>query len=159
QQASSSRLEQEQMAGQQLIRSWENELAETQQNLTAIDTDVVGRSQNLLERLSSISRYSAKVEGTKGPKAVFETVSALFDSERRSLQSLEAKVKLLGQQLREEPQVKERLDLIQSEIKQVERKFRSAQLPGLPEGLNFSERSEEHTSELQSRSDLVCRLL
>src|SRR5947208_6409749 len=55
QQASSSRLEQEQMAGQQLIRSWENELAETQQNLTAIDTDVVGRSQNLLERLSSIS--------------------------------------------------------------------------------------------------------
>src|SRR5438093_12286554 len=96
QQASSSRLEQEQMAGQQLVRSWENELAETQQNLTAIDTDVVGRSQNLLERLSSISRYSAKVEGTKDPKAVFETVSALFDSERQSLQSLAAQAKLLG---------------------------------------------------------------
>ena len=135
------------MAGQQLIRSWENELAETQQNLTAIDTDVVGRSQNLLERLSSISRYSAKVEGTKDPKAVFETVSALFDSERQSLQSLEAKVKLLGQQLREEPQVKERLDLIQSEIKQVERKFRSAQLPNLPEGLIFSETLLEETAE------------
>src|SRR5438093_12968418 len=42
QQASSSRLEQEQMAGQQFIRSWQNELAVTQQNLTAIDTDVVG---------------------------------------------------------------------------------------------------------------------
>jgi len=147
QQASSSRLEQEQMAGQQLIRSWENELAETQQNLTAIDTDVVGRSQNLLERLSSISRYSAKVEGTKDPKAVFETVSALFDSERQSLQSLEAKVKLLGQQLREEPQVKERLDVIQNEIKQVERKFRSAQLPDLPEGLIFSETLLEETAD------------
>src|SRR5205807_5853622 len=61
QQASSSKLEQEQMAGQQLIRSWENELAETQQNLTAIETDVAGRSKNLLERLSSISRYSAKI--------------------------------------------------------------------------------------------------
>src|SRR5438093_13535328 len=147
QQASSSRLEQEQMAGQQLVRSWENELAETQQNLTPIDTDVVGRSQDLLERLSSIWRYSAKIGGTKDPKAVFETVSDLFDSERRSLQSLEAKVKLLGQQLREEPQVKERLDLIQSEIKQVERKFRSAQLPGLAEGLNFSETLLEVTAD------------
>src|SRR5437867_7325075 len=65
QQASSSRLEQEQMAGQQLVRSWENELAETQQNLTAIDTDVVGRSQDLLERLSSISRYSADRKSTR----------------------------------------------------------------------------------------------
>src|SRR5260221_5718690 len=36
--------------------------------------------------------------------------------------------------------------------------------PGSPEGIPFyevpaSERSEEHTSELQSHSDLVCRLL
>src|SRR5206468_12452216 len=29
----------------------------------------------------------------------------------------------------------------------------------LPPGLDPAERSEEHTSELQSRSDLVCRLL
>ncbi|HEX9429592.1 MAG TPA: hypothetical protein VF944_04375, partial [Candidatus Bathyarchaeia archaeon] len=147
QQASSSRLEQEQMASQQLVRSWENELAETQQNLTAIETDVAGRSQNLLERLSSISRYSAKVGGTKDPKVVFETVSSLFDSDRQSLQSLEAKVKLLGQQLREQPQVKERLDLIQGEIKQVEKKFRSAQLPDLPEGLTFSETLFEETAD------------
>ena len=147
QQASSSRLEQEQMAGQQLIRSWENELAETQQNLTAIQTDVAGKSQNLLERLSSISRYSVKVGGTKDPKVVFETVSALFDSDRQSLQSLEAKVKLLGQQLREEPHVKERLDLIQSEVKQVEKKFGSAELPDLPEGLSYSERLFEETAD------------
>jgi exonuclease SbcC len=147
QQASSSRLEQEQMAGHQLIRSWENELAETQQNLTAIQTDVAGRSQNLLERLSSISRYSAKVGGTKDPKVVFETVSALFDSDRQSLQSLEAKVKFLGQQLREEPHVKERLDLIQSEVKEVEKKFGSAELPDLPEGLSYSERLFEETAD------------
>jgi len=135
------------MAGQQLIRSWENELAETQQNLTAIETDVAGRSKNLLERLSSISRYSAKIAGTKDPKAIFETISALLDSDKQSFQSLEAKVKLLGQQLKEEPQVKERLDFIQTEIKQVEKKFSSAQLPDLPEGLSFSETLFEATAD------------
>jgi exonuclease SbcC len=147
QQASSSRLEQEQMASQQLVHSWENELAETQQNLAAIQTDLAGRSQNLLETLDSISRYSVKVEGTKDPKALFETVSALLDSDRQSLQSLEAKVKLLGQQLREEPQVKERLALIQSEIKQVEKKFGSAELPHLPQGVSYSERLFEETAD------------
>jgi exonuclease SbcC len=147
QQASSSKLEQEQMAGQQLIRSWENELAETRQNLTTIQNDIAGRSENLLGRLSAISRYSTKVGETKDPKAAFVTVSTIFEDDRRSLQSLEAKVKLLGQQLRDGPQVKERLDLIQSEIKQVERKFSSAQLPDLPEGLNFSEDLLEETGE------------
>src|SRR5438034_5604256 len=34
-----------------------------------------------------------------------------------------------------------------------------ALLPGAPVPLAFGERSEEHTSELQSHSDLVCRLL
>src|SRR5207249_11283115 len=91
QQASSSRLEQEQMAGQQLIRSWENELAETQQNLTAVETVVAGRSQNLLERLSSISRYSGRIGETKDPRAIFESVSALFDGYRQSLRSVEVK--------------------------------------------------------------------
>src|SRR5437899_11499370 len=49
QQASSSRYEQEQLVGQQLIRTWENELAETRQNLTAIETDVARKSKNLLD--------------------------------------------------------------------------------------------------------------
>src|SRR5438067_10634554 len=34
-----------------------------------------------------------------------------------------------------------------------------ARLKSLSKGLPFSHRSEEHTSELQSRFDLVCRLL
>jgi exonuclease SbcC len=147
QQASSSQLQQEQMAGQRLVRSWENELAETRQNLTTIQNDIAGRSENLLGRLSAISRYSTRIRETKDPKAAFVTVSAIFEDDRRSLQSLEAKVKLLGQQLRDGPQVKERLDLIQSEIRQVERKFSSAQLPDLPEGLNFSEELLEETGE------------
>jgi DNA repair protein SbcC/Rad50 len=147
QQASSSKLEQEQMAGQQLIRSWENELSKTQQNLTAIQKDNAGRSEDLLERLSSIPRYSAKLEGTNDPKTAFATVSALFDIDRQSLQSLETKTKLLGQQLKEKPQLKERLDLIESEIEQVEKKFYSAELPNLPEGLAFSETLLEETAE------------
>jgi exonuclease SbcC len=147
QQASSSRLEQEQMAGQQLIRSWQNELAETQQSLTSIQKDAAGRSENLLRRLSSISRYSTKLGETKDPREVFETVSELFNNDRQLLQSLEAKVKLLGQQLRDEPQIKERLDNIQSEVKQVEKKFGSARLPNLPEGLTFSESLLEETAE------------
>src|SRR5690606_41889725 len=32
-------------------------------------------------------------------------------------------------------------------------------LPGWPDGLHLPTRSEEHTSELQSRENLVCRLL
>jgi len=147
QQASSSRYEQEQLTSLQLVSSWETELAEAQQNLTDIQEDTVRKSGDLLGTLGSITRYSAKVGATKDPKAAFETVSSLFDNDRQSHQSLEAKVKLLSQQLREEPQIKERLDLIQSEIKQVEKKFSAAQLPDLPEGLSFSEMLLEETAE------------
>src|SRR5438552_751181 len=145
--ASSSRYEQEQLASLQLVRSWENELAENQQNLAKTHQSIAERSEKLLGTLSSITRYSAKVESSKDPKTAFETVSSLFDSDRQTRQSLEAKVKLLGQQLREEPQIKERLDLIQSEIKQVEEKFGMAQLPDLPEGLSFSETLLEEIAE------------
>ena len=147
QQASSSRYEQEQLASLQLVRSWETELAEAQRNLTDIQEDTVRKSGDLLGTLSSITRYSAKVGATKDPKAVFETVSSLFDNDRQSRQSLEAKVKLLGEQLREESPIRERLDLIQGEIKRVEKKFGAAQLPDLPEGLSFSETLLEETAE------------
>ncbi len=147
QQASTSRLEQEQLAGLQLVRSWENELVETQQNLMKIQQDIAGRSENLLGTLSSITRYSAKLEVAKDPKAAFEIVSSLFDNDRQSRQSLEEKVKLLSQQSREEPQIKERLDLIQSEIKHVEEKFSGAQLPDLPEGMIFSDTLFEEIAE------------
>jgi exonuclease SbcC len=123
------------------------ELAENQQNLTKIQQDLAARSENLLGTLSSITRYSGKVGAAKDPKAVFETLNSLFDNDRQLRQSLEEKVKLLGQQLREEPQVKERLDLIQSEIKQVEKKFNAAQLPDLPDGLAFSQTLLEETAE------------
>jgi len=147
QQASSSRYEQEQLASLQLVRSWETELAEAQRNLTDIQEDTVRKSGDLLGTLSSITRYSAKVGATKDPKAAFETVSSLFDNDRQSRQSLEAKVKLLGEQLREESPIRERLDLIQGEIKRVEKKFGAAQLPDLPEGLSFSETLLEETAE------------
>ncbi len=146
QQANSSRYEQEQLASMQLVRSWENELAENQESLTKIQQYIAERSEKLLGTLSSITRYSAKVKSSKDPKTAFETVSSLFDNDRQTRQSLEAKVKLLGQQLREEPQIKERLDLIQSEIKQVEEKFGAARLPDLPEGLSFSETLLEETA-------------
>ncbi len=139
QQANSSRYEQEQLASLQIVRSWKDELAENQQNLTKIQQDIAGGSEKLLGTLSSITRYSARIGEARDPKAALETISSLFNNDRQTRQSLEEKVKLLGQQLREEPQVKERLDLIQSEIKQVENKFSAARLPALPEGLSFSE--------------------
>src|SRR4029077_13007752 len=111
QQASSSRYEQEQLANLQLVRSWENELAESQHNLSKIQQESAERSETVLGTLSSITRYSAKVESSRDPKTAFETVSSLFDSDRQTRQSLEAKIKLLGQQLTEEPHVKERLDV------------------------------------------------
>src|SRR6267378_182704 len=147
QQASSSRYEQEQLASLQLIRSWENELAENQQSLTKIQQVIAEMSEKLLGTLSSITRYSAKVESSEDPRTAFENISSLFDNDRQARQSLEAKVKLLGQHLREEPQVKERLDLIQTEVKHVEKKFSTTQLPDLPEGLSFSETLLEETAE------------
>jgi len=147
QQANSSRYEQEQLASLQLVRSWKNELAENQQNLTKIQQDIAGRSEKLLGTLSSITRYSAQVGEARDPKDALETISSLFDNDRQTRQSLEEKVKLLGQQLREETQVKERLDLIQSEIKQVEKKFSGAQLPDLPQGLSFSETLLEESAD------------
>jgi exonuclease SbcC len=147
QQASSSRYEQEKLASLQLVRSWENELAETQQNLTKIQQDIAERAESLLGTLSSITRYSVKIRAAKDPKAAFETISSLFDNDKQARQSLEEKVKLLGQQLREEPQIKERLDIIQGEIKHVEKKFSATQLPDLPEGLLFSENLLEETAD------------
>jgi len=146
QQANSSRYEQEQLVRLQLVRSWENELAENQQNLTKIQQDIAGRSESLIGTLSSITRYAAKMGAAKDPKTAFETVSSLFDNDRQTRQSLEEKVRLLSQQLREEPQIKERLDLIQREVKQVEKKF-AAPLPELPEGLSFSDTLLEETAD------------
>jgi len=146
QQANSSRYEQEQLVRLQLVRSWENELAENQQNLTKIQQDIAGRSETLIGTLSSITRYAAKMGAAKDPKTAFETVSSLFDNDRQTRQSLEEKVRLLSQQLREEPQIKERLDLIQREVKQVEKKF-AAPLPELPEGLSFSDTLLEETAD------------
>jgi DNA repair protein SbcC/Rad50 len=147
QQASSSRYEQEQLAKLQLIRSWENEFAENQKSLANARQDVAGKSENLLGRLGSITRYSAEIEAMTDPKAAFETVSRLFDNDRRSHQSLEEKVKLLDQQLRDEPQVKGRLDLIQKEVKLVENRFSAVQLPELPEGISFAETLLEETAD------------
>src|SRR4029077_13978424 len=147
QQASSSRYEQEQLANLQLVRSWENELAESQDNLSKIQQESAERSEKVLGTLSSITRYSAKVESSRDPKTAFETVSSLFDNDRQTRESLQAKVNLLGQQVTEEPQVKERLDVIQSEIRQVEKKFSAAHLPELPERISFSETLLEETAE------------
>ena len=147
QQASSSRYEQEQLASVQIVRSWETELAENQQNLTKTQQDIAEKSEKLLEALSSITRYSAKVESSKDAKSAFETISSLFDNDRQTSQSLEAEVKLLSQQLTEEPQIKERLEVVQSEVKHVERKFSAVHLPDLPERVSFSETLLEETAE------------
>src|SRR5438132_4440807 len=37
--------------------------------------------------------------------------------------------------------------------------FSDIEMPGAVDGFGLAKRSEEHTSELQSHSDLVCRLL
>src|SRR5260370_17772895 len=104
--------------------------------MTKIQEDIAVRSEMILGTPSPITRYSAKVESSKDPKTAFETVSSLFDNDRQTRQSLEAKVKLLSRQLTEEPQVKERLDLIQSEINKVEKKFNAPNFPDLPQPIS-----------------------
>jgi DNA repair protein SbcC/Rad50 len=147
QQADSSTREQERFASLQLVQSWQNELEESQKNASKIREDVSRESTILVEALSSITRYTDKVKGVRDPKTAFETVSSLLDKDRQALQTLEANAKLLGQQLTEEPQVKERLALIQTEIKVVEEKLKSSKLPDLPEGTQFSELLLEETAE------------
>ena len=147
QQASSSRYEQEQLASLQLVRSWQTELAENQLNLTKLQQDIDERSEKLIGTMSSITRYSVKVESSKDPKRAFETISSLFDNDRQTRQTLDAKVKLLGEQLTEEPKIKEHLESIQSEINHVEEKFGAVHLPDLPEQVSFSETFLEETSE------------
>ena len=139
QQADSARHEQERFASVQLVQSWENELTDAQKNASKIRNDMTSESTNFLDRLSSITRYTHKIKHTKDPKATFEIISSLLDTDRQALQALNAKAKLLEQRLDEEPQVKERLGLIQIEISQVEQKLELAQPPDLQEGIQFSE--------------------
>jgi exonuclease SbcC len=147
QQASNTRHEQNQLAGLQLVHSWEQELAETQQNLTRTHGDSSEASKTLLRTLTSIPRYSAKIVDERDPKAAFAIASSLLNNDRQTRQSLEARIKLLGQQVTEEPQIKERLALVQSEIKQVHEKLSSAQLPDLPEDLHYSEALLDETAD------------
>ncbi|HZY47982.1 MAG TPA: SMC family ATPase [Candidatus Bathyarchaeia archaeon] len=139
QQASSSRREHEQLASIQLVSTWNDEFAQTQQSLAKIQEDASRKSEELLGLLKSITRYSSKVEESKDPKTVFETVSSSFDSDRQLRHSLEAKIGLLEQQIQEESMIKERLVNVRDEIEQVEAKLGSTQLPELPDEVTFSE--------------------
>jgi len=147
QQAIATRREQEQIASRQLIRTKEDELTETQRDLTKAHEKSIARSKDLLETLAPIRRYSSKLEQVKDPVLAFDTAFSLFDHERQIRQSLEAKAKLLEQQLREEPQLKERLTIAQGEVKQVQEKLLSTSLPELPEGLTFSKTLLDKTAE------------
>ena len=147
QQANSSRHEQERFATMQLVQSWEDELAESEKYVSKLREDISNESSGLIDELRSITRYTDKTKDATDPKAAFETVSSLLDKDRQVLQTLEAKAKLLGMQLNEEPQVEERLVQIQTEIKQVEEKLNSTQLPDLQEGVQFSETLLEETAE------------
>src|SRR2546421_7812592 len=51
------------------------------------------------------------------------------------------------------------IDQAETRTRQIERKLKDVEALPEPEEQPAANRSEEHTSELQSRSDLVCRLL
>src|SRR5206468_10825788 len=98
----------------------------------------------------SSSRSTARYPGvrlfarpSRPPSATLFPYTTLFRSQRRQAE-LEAQVAVQTRSLRETTQQLEALH------KEKDRLFQN---------ISHELRSEEHTSELQSRSDLVCRLL
>ena len=130
---------QEALAGLELVRSRETELAEVEQKLSVFRGRVSDGSQQVIEDLRSIPRYTSALENVENAKDALGEASTLFETDERSRSVLEERAKLLTRQLREEPEIRSRLQTTREEIEVINGKLAGIQHPTLPADVVFSE--------------------
>jgi len=130
---------QEALAGLELVRSRETELAEVEQKLSVFRGRVSDGSQQVIEDLRSIPRYTSALENVENAKDALGEASTLFETDERSRSVLEERAKLLTRQLREEPEIRSRLQTTREEIEVINGKLAGIQRPTLPADVVFSE--------------------
>jgi len=130
---------QEALAGLELVRSRETELAEVEQKLSVFRGRVSDGSQQVIEDLRSIPRYTSALENVENAKDALGEASTLFETDERSRSVLEERAKLLTRQLREEPEIRSRLQTTREEIEVIDGKLAGIQRPTLPADVVFSE--------------------
>jgi exonuclease SbcC len=137
-QAEISEEQQDQFANKRLVQSWEDELEQVQQEL-ALSGDVIKKgSDEIVQVLRSVPRYSNALSETTDSKALAEQATTLYSQDRQSLSVLEERVNMLQKRLREESGIRLQLDRAQADISQVEKKLKRTPLPSLPDGIDFS---------------------
>ncbi len=138
---------QEARTGIELVRSWEKDLTGVRQNISGLKNETQQGSQEVLQTLRSIPRYSSSLAGVEEPKVALEQASTLYDQERQTRTILEERMRLLEKRLQEEPEVENKLQATRDELRAVTEKLANIRLPDLPEGVVFSEEILAETGE------------
>jgi DNA repair protein SbcC/Rad50 len=151
--------QQDQLANKRLVQSWEDEREQVRQEL-ALTGDVIKRgSDEILQVLGSIPRYSSSLKELNDPKDLVEQATSLYSRDRQSLSALEERASMLQKRLREEPGLQLQLDRAQDNILHVEKKLKKVMLPSLPAGVAFtSELLEEAGQMRDSLKESVSRV-
>ncbi len=141
--------QQERIANAKIVESWEGERDQVQQQLS-LTGDVVKRgSDEVLQVLGSIGRYSNNLAELDDPGLLVEKAGSLYSNDKQTLSALEERSRMLQKQLREEPRLGEQIEKAQEEISHVEARLKRTGLPRLPEGINFSSDLLEEASQLR----------
>jgi DNA repair protein SbcC/Rad50 len=148
-QAEVSEEQQDQLANRRLVQSWEDELGQVRQELGST-SDVIKRgSDEILQVLGSIPRYSSSLKESNDPKDLVEQATSLYGRDKQSLSALEERASMLQKRLREEPGLKLQLDQAQDDIVHVEKKLKKTVLPSLPEAVAFTAELLEEAAQMR----------
>src|SRR2546425_9023621 len=140
QEADVSQRKQEELATVQLVQLRAKDLGEVRQSLASLNQMIDRDNEEIVRLLKSIPQYSKLLqEGGEDPKSALELASSQYEKDRRLQAALSERTKLLQGQLREESQVKERLQDAEADAQTLKEKLANVVLPTLPEGVVFSQ--------------------
>ena len=148
-QAEISEDQHEQIANAKIIETWEDERGQVQQELASTGDVVKRGSDEILQVIGSVSRYSASLSMIDDPDLLVEKASSLYSNDKQALSALEERSRMLQRQLREEPQLGEQIERATADILQVEARLKKTPLPRLPEGISFSSELLEEASQMR----------
>jgi exonuclease SbcC len=134
-----SETKQEQLAGVKLVESIEQQLTDLDTSYTSTNQKLQEQSEELLNKLASITRYKTIVESSTDPKTAVDQVTSTFNRDKQLLTALEERASTLQRTLQEETGLRERLSETVDEVRRVNQKLASTELPALPQGTIFSD--------------------
>ncbi len=137
--ARATREKQEELAGAHLVEARKTELVSIERDLSKLTATSSQGSNEILQLLRTLPRYTSRLDEKDDPREAFELVSTLHAQDKQSQSVLAERVKLLKGQLGEERGLKARLEETRKEVGRVSEELSAMRLPEVPRGLVFSE--------------------